>query len=312
MKKINLLITGHKGLVGSTLVEYFKKKEKYNVIILKNLNLKNFKLLNKKIKEKKIEILINAAAKTGGILSNANNKIEMLEENFLIQNNVIKSAFLNKVKKIIFLGSSCIYPKNTTRPIKEDSILTGKLEETNEGYALAKIAGVRLCNYYNQKYNTDFRCIMPCNLYGLNDKFDVVNGHVIPSLIKKFLSNKKTVRIWGSGKPLREFLHVNDLCEAIDCIINISKVKFKKITKNNSIVNIGSGKNISIKKLANLINKILNKNKKILFDKNKPDGVYNKILCSNLSKKNTHWRPKISLEMGLKDIISKKIISEKL
>ena len=120
------------------------------------------------------------------------------------------------------------------------------------------------------------------------------------------------MRIWGSGKPLREFLHVNDLCEAIDCIINISKVKFKKITKNNSIVNIVSGKNISIKKLANLINKILNKNKKIIFDKNKPDGVYNKILCSNLSKKNTHWRPKISLEMGLKDIISKKIISEKL
>jgi GDP-L-fucose synthase len=312
MKKINILITGHKGLVGSALVKYFKKNKKYNVTILENLNLKNFKLLNKKIKEKKIEILINAAAKTGGILLNSNNKIEMLEENFLIQNNVIKSAFINKVKKIIFLGSSCIYPKNTSIPIKESSILTGKLEETNEGYALAKITGIRLCNYYNQKYNTDFRCVMPCNLYGLNDKFDVVNGHVIPSLIKKFLTNNKTVQIWGSGKPLREFLHVDDLCEAISCIINMSKVKFKKITKNNSTINIGSGKNISIKRLAHLINKIAKKNKKIIFDKTKPDGVFNKILCSKLIKNNTNWKPKVSLKIGLKDIISKKILSEKL
>jgi GDP-L-fucose synthase len=312
MKKINILITGHKGLVGSTLVKYFKKNKKYNVTILENLNLKNFKLLNKKIKEKKIEILINAAAKTGGILLNSNNKIEMLEENFLIQNNVIKSAFINKVKKIIFLGSSCIYPKNTSIPIKESSILTGKLEETNEGYALAKITGIRLCNYYNQKYNTDFRCVMPCNLYGLNDKFDVVNGHVIPSLIKKFLTNNKTVQIWGSGKPLREFLHVDDLCEAINCIINMSKVKFKKITKNNSTINIGSGKNISIKRLAHLINKIAKKNKIIIFDKTKPDGVFNKILCCKLIKNNTNWKPKISLKIGLKGIISKKILSEKL
>jgi GDP-L-fucose synthase len=312
MKKINILITGHKGLVGSTLVKYFKKNKKYNVTILENLNLKNFKLLNKKIKEKKIEILINAAAKTGGILLNSNNKIEMLEENFLIQNNVIKSAFINKVKKIIFLGSSCIYPKNTSIPIKESSILTGKLEETNEGYALAKITGIRLCNYYNQKYNTDFRCVMPCNLYGLNDKFDVVNGHVIPSLIKKFLTNNKTVQIWGSGKPLREFLHVDDLCEAINCIINMSKVKFKKITKNNSTINIGSGKNISIKRLAHLINKIAKKNKRIIFDITKPDGVFNKILCCKLIKNNTNWKPKVSLKIGLKDIISKKILSEKL
>jgi GDP-L-fucose synthase len=306
MKKYNLLITGHKGLVGSSLVNYYKNNNKYKIFFFKNFDLRNYNSLNKRIKKKKIHFIINAAAKTGGILSNARNKIQMLEENFIIQNNIIKSAYKNKIKKLIFLGSSCVYPRKAMTPIKEEYLLDGKLEETNEGYALAKIAGIKLCQFYNNKYNTDFRSIMPCNLYGINDKYDVINGHVIPSLIKKIINNKKSFTIWGTGRPLREFLHVNDLCFAIDILLNMSRKKFKKITNNLFLINIGYGRNISIKSLARLINKISKKKKIINFDKNKPDGVYNKILDSSVIRKNTKWSPKVTLQQGIKEILRKK------
>ena len=306
-KKYKLFITGHNGLVGSNLLSYFNKK--YNCITInrKKLDLKNKKKLNTFLKKHKIDIIIHAAAKAGGIHANSTSKIEMFVENVEIQNSLFQCGYKNKIKKIIFLGSSCIYPKFSKHPISEDEILNGSLEQTNEGYALAKISGVRLCKYYNEKFNTDYRAVMPCNLYGKNDKYHALDSHVIPSLIKKFIEgknkNSKNVEIWGTGKPLREFMHVNDLCEAIEKIIKVSKKKFRKICGNNFLVNVGTEKNISIKKLANIIRKEVKFFGKIKFNKKYPDGVKNKLLNCNKLRKLTNWKPKIQIKKGIKEII---------
>ena len=307
MNKKKLFITGHNGMVGSNLLEYFKKK--YNCITVDraNLDLKDEKELNLFLKENKPDIILHAAAKAGGIVSNKDEKIEMFVENTSIQNSLFKSAFNQKIKKIIFLGSSCIYPKNSKIPIKEEYLLNGKLEETNEGYALAKISGVKLCQFYNQKYKTDYRAVMPCNLYGPNDHFNLSKGHVIPALIKKFVdakkNNSKNVLIWGTGKPMREFLFTYDLSKCLEKIMSLSKKEYSKITDNNYLINVGSEQNISINQLAKKIKKISNFKGKIIYQKNFPDGVYNKKLDCNKLKKIVKKINTTTLNEGLSRVI---------
>ena len=307
MKKQKLFITGHKGMVGSNLLEYFKNKYKCITVDKNDLNLKDEKKLNLFLKKKKPDIILHAAAKAGGIVSNEDQKIEMFIENTSIQNSLFKSAYKQKVKKIIFLGSSCIYPKNSNIPIKEEYLLNGKLEETNEGYALAKISGVKLCQFYNQKYNTDYRAIMPCNLYGPNDHFNLRKGHVIPALIKKFVDAKKKkskyVYIWGTGRPMREFLFTYDLSKCLEKIISLSKKEYSKITNNNYLINVGSEQNISINQLAKKIKKICNFKGKIVYQNKYPDGVFNKKLDCEKLKKVIKKINTISLTDGLSKVI---------
>ena len=307
MKKLKLFITGHKGMVGSNLLKYFKNKYKCITIDKNHLDLKDEKKLNLFLKKNKPDIILHAAAKAGGIVSNKDEKIEMFVENTSIQNSLFKSAFNQKVKKIIFLGSSCIYPKNSKIPIKEEYLLNVKLEETNEGYALAKISGVKLCQFYNQKYNTDYRAVMPCNLYGPNDHFNLSKGHVIPALIKKFIDakkkNSKNVFIWGTGKPMREFLFTYDLSKCLEKIMSLSKQEYSKITNNNYLINVGSEQNISINQLAKKIKKISNFKGKIIYQKNYPDGVYNKKLDCKKLKKVVKKINNISLGDGLSKVI---------
>ena len=307
MKKLKLFITGHNGMVGSNLLDYFKNKYKCITVNKNNLDLKNERKLNLFLKKNKPDIIIHAAAKAGGIVSNEDEKIEMFIENTSIQNSLFKSALNQKIKKIIFLGSSCIYPKNSKIPIKEEYLLNGKLEETNEGYALAKISGVKLCQFYNQKYNTDYRAVMPCNLYGPNDHFNLSKGHVIPALIKKFIDAKnkksKNVYIWGTGRPMREFLFTYDLSKCLEKIIDLSKKEYSKITNNNYLINVGSEQNISISHLAKKIKKISNFKGKIIYQKNFPDGVYNKKLDCKKLKKIVKKINNISLSDGLSKVI---------
>ena len=306
MKK-KIFITGHNGMVGSNLLDYFKKKYECITVIKKNLDLRNEKKLTIFLKKNKPDIIIHAAAKAGGIVQNKENKVDMFLDNVDIQSSLFKAAFKTKIKKIIFLGSSCIYPKASAIPIKEESILTGKLEETNEGYALAKISGVKLCQFYNEKYNTDYRALMPCNLYGPNDHFDKLKSHVIPALIKKFVDakrkNRKIVYIWGSGKPLREFLHVHDLVLCVEKLIKLKKNKFKELSNKKYIINIGSEQNISIKRLADMIKKIIKFKGKVIFDLSKPDGVYNKKLDCTKLKKIIKKINNIPLNIGIEKVI---------
>ena len=232
---------------------------------------------------------------------------DFISQNLLIQNNCIISAYKTKVKKLLFLGSSCIYPKVSKVPIKENSLLNGKLEKTNEPYAIAKIAGIKMCESYNKQFNTDFRTVMPTNLYGPNDNYDDLNSHVLAALLKKIYKakkeNKDKVIIWGNGKSKREFLHSRDFASACIKIMSISKNKYRSLCEHESFINIGYGKEISIKKLANLISNIVNFKGKLEFDKNKPNGTLRKIIDNSKIKK-LKWTPKISLKDGIKEILN--------
>lgn len=308
-KTSKIYIPGHNGLVGKSVHEllvthgykhiFFKKK--------KELDLTNEKKVDLFFKKKRPDFLIICAAKVGGILENKKNPMKFLLDNFAIQKNLLLAAKKYKVKRTIFLGSSCIYPKKSKTPIKEEYLMTGKLEKTNESYALSKIMGINLCEILHDKFNLDIICLMPTNLYGKNDNFDILSSHVIPGLISKFLFAKKkklNVKIWGSGKPIREFLHVDDLSTAIYAVLKVSKKKLKKINENKlPILNVGSGESITIKKLAILIKNITKFNGNISFDKNFPDGTINKNLNSKKIMK-LNWKPKIKLAMGLKNIIN--------
>jgi len=307
MYKKVIFIAGHKGMVGSTLLRFLKNKD--NKIIIRNrseLDLLNQSQVRNFFKNYKIDEVYLAAAKVGGIHSNNNFPAEFIYENLLIQANVIHNAFLSSVKKLLFLGSSCIYPRNANQPIKEKELLTGKLEPTNEPYAIAKIAGINMCESYNRQYGKthgiDYRSVMPTNLYGPGDNYHEENGHVIPALIKRFHKAKikglPSVTIWGTGKPKREFLYVDDMAKASIFIMNIDKKNLKKKTKYLSHINIGSGEELTIKKLAKIIKKITNYSGKIKFDIKKPDGTYRKLLNSNLIK-SLGWKPELSLENGL-------------
>lgn len=310
MKKSDtIFIAGHNGLVGSSVVKMFKGLGFKNLILVdkKKLDLRNFEKVERFFENKKIDFMVMSAAKAGGILANSKNQKDFFFENIEIQNCLLKLALKKKIKRTIFLGTSCIYPKFAKTPIKEESLLTGKLEKTNQCYAIAKISGIKLCETLYEDSNLDIICLMPTNVYGENDKFDKLNGHVIPAMISKFeyakKNKKKVVKLLGSGKPLREFIHSNDLAEAIYFCLKLKKKLLKKIFKSNlPIINVGTKDEISIKKLSYLIAKYTNYNGKIIFDKTSPDGTFRKNLDSSKIR-NLGWKPKINFKIGLKKVI---------
>ena len=295
MKNSKIFLAGHKGLVGSAILRKLLK-DKYNNIIIadkKKLNLLDQNKVFKFLKKKKPDIVIIAAARVGGILHNTTHGADFIYQNLQIQNNLIHGSFKNKVKKIIFLGSSCIYPKFSKQPIKESYLLDGKLEETNTSYATAKIAGVKMCEAYNNQYKTNYICLMPSNVYGPNDNYDSLNSHFFPALIKKAheckIKNKKYLEVWGTGKSFRELIYVDDVADA--CIFFMNK-KTKE-----TLINIGSGKDMRIKDYAKFIINKLNLDVKLKFNLSKPDGVFRKLLDISIAKK-YGWKAKTSLSKG--------------
>jgi GDP-L-fucose synthase len=289
-----IYVAGHNGLVGSAIIKELKNKGYINIITASRakLNLINQNKVLTFLKKKKPDFIIIAAAKVGGIYSNNKFKADYIYENLMIQTNLIHSAFLSGVKNLIFLGSSCIYPKKSKQPIKEEYLLTGKLEETNEPYAIAKIAGIKMCESYNKQYKTNYKCLMPTNTFGPNDNYDLLNSHFVPALIKKIheakIKNKKNIVLWGNGKVKREIIFVEEIAKA--CIY------FMKKKSNYSLINIGSGKDYNIKNYAKLFIKIIAPGKKIgiKYDFNKPNGTPRKLLDISLAKK-LGWKPNINL-----------------
>jgi len=307
-KQSKIYIAGHNGLVGSSVRNLLLRYGYKNILCKrkKELDLTDEKKVDIFFKKNKPKYLIICAAKVGGILNNKTYPLEFLLENFLIEKNLLIAAKKHNIERTIFLGSSCIYPKKSKTPIKESYLMSGKLEKTNESYALSKIMGIKLSEILYEKYKKDIICLMPTNLYGKNDNFDVASSHVIPGLISKFLNAKKKklhVEVWGSGRPIREFLHVDDLANAIFTVLKTHKKKINKMFKGKlPIINIGSGESISIKKLTLLIKKITNYKGKVFFNKNYPDGTMNKNLDSTMIKK-LKWKAKIKLAVGLHEII---------
>lgn len=311
LSNYKIFIAGHRGMVGTALINFLIKNNVKKIITAtrKQLNLEIGSQVEKFIKKNKPDIIINCAGKVGGILANSTYPTEFLYENIYIQTNLIKFAYENKVKHLINLGSSCIYPKNSKQPIKEKYLLSSELEKTNEAYALAKIVGLKACQFYNEQYKTNYFTLMPCNLYGPNDNFDSKNSHFVPALIKKFINvkkkKKKIVEVWGSGKPKREIMHVDDLASAIFFILNkkvLQEKKLKNFLSKNCVINVGSGQEFTIKKFAQIISKLISRKIKLKFNKKFPDGTKRKIL-DNTFLKNMGWKPKISAEKGLRSTI---------
>lgn len=271
-----IYVAGHRGMVGSAIVRKLESEGFNNIVTRssKDLDLRSQPDVATFFEEEKPDYVFLAAAKVGGIVANNTYRAEFLYENLMIQNNIIHHAYLNNVKKLLFLGSSCIYPKLAPQPLKEDALLTGLLEPTNEPYAIAKIAGIKICDAYRDQYGSNFISVMPTNLYGPNDNYDLKNSHVLPALIRKFheakLDNKESVEIWGTGSPLREFMHVDDLASACFYLMqNYNEPGF---------VNIGVGKDISIKDLALLVKGIVGFEGELTFDTSKPDGTPRKLM----------------------------------
>ena len=290
-----IYIAGHKGLVGSAILRKLKENGYTNLITAdrKTLDLTDQKKVIQFLKNKKPDFIFIAAAKVGGIYYNLKYKADFITENIQIQTNLIHGAFKCGIKDLIFLGSSCVYPKNCKQPIKEDYLLSGKLEETNDAYAIAKISGIKMCESFNQQYKTNYKCLMPTNTFGPNDNYDKNNSHFFPSLIKKVhdlkLNKNKFITLWGNGKPKREVIHVDDVADA--CIY------FMKKKTKHYLINIGTGKDYTIKYYLELVIKIiLNKKKiKITYDKSKPNGVLRKVMDVSLAKK-YGWKSKINLK----------------
>jgi|TARA_B110000003_G_scaffold275405_1_gene317924 GDP-L-fucose synthase len=298
-KKSKIFVAGHKGLVGSSIIRRLKFFG-YKKIITKSkkdLDLRNQNDVNIFFKKNKPDAVINAAATVGGIYANNEYRAEFIFNNISIQTNIIHASYKNKVKQLIFLGSSCVYPKICKQPIKEEYLLDGKLEKTNEPYAIAKIAGIKMCESYNDQYKTNFKCLMPCNTYGPNDNYNLLTSHFYPALISKIhfakVNNKKNITIWGNGKTLRELIYVDDVADA--CIFFMNK-KTKE-----SLINIGSNTEKSIKEYANFIIKKLKVNIKIKFDKSKPNGTPRKILNSFVANK-YGWKAKVGLNDGFEKV----------
>mgnify|MGYP000058196440 FL=1 len=295
-KKSKIYVAGHKGLVGSAVVRRLKAQGFKNILTVnkKKLDLKDQKKTFNFLKKNKPNYVIICAAKVGGILANNVFRGEFIYDNLQIQNNLIHNAFLNGIKNIIFLGSSCVYPRNCKQPIKEEYLLNGALEKTNEPYAIAKIAGIKLCESYNLQYKTNYLCLMPTNTYGPNDNYDEFSSHFIPALIKKIHEIKtkknKTLKLWGSGKVMREIIYVDDLADAC---IHFMQIKTKK-----SLINIGTGKDLTITNYAKKILKVLQVKANIRYDRTKPDGTPKKLLDISIAKK-FGWKPKIKLEKGI-------------
>ncbi len=296
--KSKIYVAGHRGLVGSAIIRLLQKEKYTNVVTRthKELNLLDQTAVREFFKKEKPEYVFLAAAKVGGILANRDHPAEFIYENLQIQNNIIQESHSAGVKKLLFLGSSCIYPKECPQPIKEEYLLSGYLESTNEAYAIAKIAGLKMCEAYAKQYGDNFIAAMPTNLYGPNDNFDLESSHVLPAMIRKFheakISSSKEVIIWGTGKPKREFLFVDDLADA--CVFLMNKYS------DSEFVNIGTGVDVSIEQLAEMVKKTVGFKGKIVWDKTKPDGTPRKLL--NVEKLHKiGWKHKVPLEKGLKD-----------
>ena len=299
-KDEKIYVAGHRGLVGSSIIRTLNSQG-YNNIVGRSkseLDLRDQTNVRSFFSEEKPDYVFLAAAKVGGINWNKTNPAEFIYDNLMIQSNVIDAAYQNGVKKLMFLGSACIYPKVTEMPIKEEYLLTAPLEPTNEGYALSKITGIRMCQYYRKQYGFNAISVMPANLYGPNDNFKPDHGHVIPGLIKKMFDAKKAnypvVTCWGDGSPTREFLHVDDLSDALIYLMNnYDEPEF---------LNIGSGFEITIKELAELIQMFVGYDGKLLWDTDRPNGTPKRVM-DNTKLFNMGWRPKIMFEVGLKETI---------
>jgi GDP-L-fucose synthase len=295
LKKSKIYVAGHNGLVGSAIIRRLKFFGYKDIITIdrERLDLTNQLKVLKFLKKTKPKFIIIAAAKVGGINANNKYRADFIYENLSIQNNLIHGAYLNKIKNIIFLGSSCVFPKNCKQPIKEKYLLNGVLEYTNEPYAVAKIAGIKLCENFNLQYNTNYKCLMPSNTYGPGDNYDLETSHFYPALIKKIINAKKKMEtniiLWGTGRAKRELIYVDDLADA--CIFFMNKK-----TKEN-LINIGVGKDYTIKQYAEFISKYLNYPIQIKFDKTKPDGTKRKLLDISVAKR-YGWSPKVSLKSG--------------
>lgn len=296
-KDSKIYVAGHTGLVGSAIVRNLQSKGYTNIITRthKELDLTNQEAVRKFFEEERPEYVFLAAAKVGGIRANSTYPADFIYENLMIECNVIKAAHDYKVKKLLFLGSSCIYPKMAPQPIKEEYLLSGYLEPTNEAYAIAKIAGLKMCQYFKRQYGDNFISCMPTNLYGPNDNFDLENSHVIPALIRKFheakIENKPYVEIWGTGTPRREFLYVDDMADA--CVFLMENYD------GEETVNVGTGKDVTIRELAEIISKVVGYKGELKFDTSKPDGTPRKLL--DVSKLNElGWKYKVELVDGIR------------
>ena len=295
-KQDKIYVAGHRGMVGSAIIRKLQKEGFTNIIsrTSKELDLRNQQAVADFFSKEKPDYIFLAAAKVGGIVANNTFRADFIYENIMIQSNIIHQAYVNKAKKLMFLGSSCIYPKLAPQPLKEDYLLTGLLESTNEPYAIAKIAGIKMCDAYRSQYGCNFISVMPTNLYGPNDNYDLNNSHVLPALIRKFHTAKankeKAVEIWGTGSPLREFLHADDLADA--CFYLMQQYN------EPGLVNIGVGEDITIKDLALLVKKIVGFEGELKFDTSKPDGTPRKLM--DVSKLHSFgWKHRINLEEGI-------------
>ena len=295
-KKSKIFIAGHKGMIGSAILRKLNAKGYKNLFYIEKekLDLRNQNNVFTYLKKIKPDSMIIAAATVGGINANNTFKADFIYNNLAIQNNLIHGGYINKVKNLIFLGSSCVYPKNSKQPIKEEYLLSDYLEKTNEPYAIAKIAGIKMCSSYNFQYKLNYKCLMPCNSYGINDNYDLKTSHFLPALIKKIINAIKNkddhIKIWGSGKPLRELIFSEDIADA--CIYFLNK------KTNHSLINIGTGEDKSINQYAKFIMNHLGVNLKIINEKNKLEGTHRKLLDVSLAKK-YGWTYKTSLEKGI-------------
>ena len=301
-----IYVAGHRGMVGSAIVKNLENKGFVNIVTRTSdeLNLIDQNAVSAFFESEKPEYVFLAAAKVGGIVANNKYRADFIYENIMIQNNVIHHSYKNGVKKLLFLGSTCIYPKLAPQPLKEEYLLTGLLEETNEPYAIAKIAGIKMCDAYRSQYECNFISVMPTNLYGFNDNYDLQNSHVLPALLRKFHEAKENgdpeVQVWGTGKPLREFLHASDMADA--CVYLMQNYD------DEGFVNIGTGKEISIADLAFMIKKITGFEGNIVFDASKPDGTPRKL--TDTTKLNSlGWKHSIELEDGIQEVYNKKFLS---
>jgi len=297
-KNSKIFVSGHTGLVGSAIVRKLREKGYLNIICKtrKELDLMNQKKVFEFLKKSKPKFIFLAAAKVGGIYSNNKYKADYIFENLTIQNNIIHSAHLCNIQDLIFLGSSCVYPRNCKQPIKEEYLMSGQLEKTNDAYAIAKIAGIKMCESYNQQFNRNYKCLMPTNTFGPNDKYDTLNSHFFPAMIKKIhylkKNNKKEIIIWGNGLPRREMIYVDDLAEA--CVF------FMKKKVKESLINIGTGKDYTIKQYVKMLLSILvpHKKIKIKYDYTKPNGTLRKVLDISVAKK-YGWKPKSKFDQAV-------------
>lgn len=306
-KHAKIFVAGHRGMVGSAIVSHLQD-EGYTNLLLRTrteLDLRNQAAVEAFFREEQPEYVFLAAATVGGIMANSSYKADFIYDNLMIQTNIIHNAWLNDVKRLLFLGSTCIYPKHAPQPIKEEHLLTSPLEPSNDAYAVAKIAGIYQCRSYNQQYGTKYLAAMPNNLYGTNDNFDLEKSHVLPALMRKFheakLSGDSRVTVWGSGTPLREFLHVDDLADACMFLMNLEEAAYDGILDDGAapaLINVGSGEEVTIRDLALLIKHVVGFEGELVFDAGKPDGTPRKLADASRIH-SLGWRHRVGMEEGV-------------